>query len=224
MGRLQQRKRLMARVQRLPLTALSSLAADMPRYTTPSQVRETHPSRLTELHPLTSLGKVKTNDKNDRDRSRSPVIKHSTKDQPLAPEEVLFRRKGAPQRYEEHDIYLSHQRDLPRSGRGVLPDSDLLKAVHSYSSHYYGALKRSQGGQPLDERSMDETALLAFGILLEEAGREVLGRRGDLVFTEAAEPEEEKSSSGITIGYQTTGTELAHRRKRVKAESEPVDG
>jgi hypothetical protein len=34
---------------------------------------------------------------------------------------------------------------------------------------------------------MDETALLAFGILLEEAGNEVLGRRGDLVFTEGAD-------------------------------------
>jgi hypothetical protein len=33
---------------------------------------------------------------------------------------------------------------------------------------------------------MDETALLAFGILLEEAGREALGKAGDLVFTEAA--------------------------------------
>jgi hypothetical protein len=31
---------------------------------------------------------------------------------------------------------------------------------------------------------MDETALLAFGILLEEAGREALGKAGDLVFTE----------------------------------------
>lgn len=177
---------------------------------------------------------MKTTDTKDRDRSRSPVIKHSTKDRPLAPEEVLFRRKGAPQRYQEHDIYFANQRDLPNGGNGVLPDSDLLKAVHSYVSRYYGAQRRSEGGQAstaADERSMDETALLAFGILLEEAGREVLGRRGDLVFTEAAEPEQVsreeeaamESSSGITIGYQTSGTELAHRRKRVKAESAPVD-
>jgi len=38
--------------------------------------------------------------------------------------------------------------------------------------------------------SMDETALLAFGILLEEAGREILGNTGDLVFTEGEEVEE----------------------------------
>ena len=31
---------------------------------------------------------------------------------------------------------------------------------------------------------MDETALLAFGILLEEASREAMGKRGDLVLTE----------------------------------------
>lgn len=37
---------------------------------------------------------------------------------------------------------------------------------------------------------MDESALLAFGILLEEAGREVLGKRGDLVFAEASEANE----------------------------------
>lgn len=178
------------------------------------------------FQPLTTAGKVKTNPPKDHQRSLSPIIKHPTKDTPLAPEEVLFRRKGAPQRYEEHDIYFAHARDLP--GRAALPDSDLLKAVHAYSSHYYGALKRSEGGKAVDERSLDETALLAFGILIEEAGREVLGRRGDLVFTEGAEPEEkgkgEGDSVGIAIGYQTSGTELAHRRKRVKAEREPSEG
>ena len=41
---------------------------------------------------------------------------------------------------------------------------------------------------------MDETALLAFGILLEESGREILGRTGDLVFTEGEEIALEQSS------------------------------
>ncbi|KAK5987168.1 hypothetical protein PT974_11286 [Cladobotryum mycophilum] len=131
----------------------------------------------------------------------------------LAPEDVLFRRKDAPERYEEHDIYRAHERDLLLSypsatttaaaGAGlVLPESELLQAVHSYSSQFYGALNRDAqqrlprvgggGGvavrrrRNVDECSMDETALLAFGILLEEAAREVLGRRGHLVFTEPA--------------------------------------
>ncbi|QPC77478.1 hypothetical protein HYE68_008230 [Fusarium pseudograminearum] len=117
-------------------------------------------------------------------------IRYSTKDVPLAPDEVLFRRKDAPERYLEHDIYYSHERDLPRGGQGVLPESDLLKAIHAYASSYYSARNRER--QAIDDRnvtdrSMDETALLAFGILLEEAGKEVLGRRGDLVFTEGAD-------------------------------------
>ncbi|KAH6968673.1 hypothetical protein HG530_006390 [Fusarium avenaceum] len=118
------------------------------------------------------------------------AIRYSTKDIPLAPDEVLFRRKDAPERYLEHDIYYAHERDLPQSGQGVLPESDLLKAIHAYTSAFYSVRNRER--QPPDnpnviERSMDETALLAFGILLEEAGKEVLGRRGDLVFTEGAD-------------------------------------
>ncbi|KAI1178099.1 hypothetical protein F4777DRAFT_142574 [Nemania sp. FL0916] len=106
----------------------------------------------------------------------------------LAPQEVLFKRAAAPERFAEKDIYLAHE-DLPDGGRDVLPDSDLLKTVHSYTSHFYRdlAVKKdttNAAGKGASERFMDETALLAFGILLEEAGREVLGEGGDLVFTE----------------------------------------
>ncbi|KAI0137889.1 hypothetical protein F4776DRAFT_90254 [Hypoxylon sp. NC0597] len=120
-----------------------------------------------------------------RDHHRDPT---------LAPEEVLFRRVGAPVRYAEKDIYQAHEA-LRDGGRGVLPDSDMLKAIHSYTSHFYEALASTRGPRGeafvrnVDERSMDETALLAFGILVEEAGREALGRMGDLVFTEGVEVE-----------------------------------
>lgn len=43
---------------------------------------------------------------------------------------------------------------------------------------------------------MDETALLAFGILLEEAARESLGDAGDMIFVEA---QEECSSPRKTV-------------------------
>lgn len=122
------------------------------------------------------------------------VTRHPTHNTTLAPEEALFRRKQAPLRWPHHDIYMAHERDLPDEGRDVLPPSDLLKAVHSFASHYYDALgdggRREAhfvGGRNITEQSMDETALLAFGILLEEAGREVLGARGDMVFTEGEE-------------------------------------
>ncbi|PHH86440.1 hypothetical protein CDD83_10252 [Cordyceps sp. RAO-2017] len=130
-------------------------------------------------------------DQASAEQATTGFIKHSTRRTPLAPDELLFRRKRAPERYADHDVYRAHERDLPRGGRGVLPESDLLKAIHGYASRFYGALaRRGNDARGVDECSMDETALLAFGILLEEAGREVLGRRGDLVFTEAADGDE----------------------------------
>lgn len=142
-------------------------------------------------------------DSRDVRDAEAGAYRESTHRTALTPDEVLFRRKNAPERFAEHDVYYANERNLPNGGEDVLPDSDLLKAVHSYSSRFYdaaarrrekaGAHHRPSSRTPLpsyqrtvDERSMDETALLAFGILLEEAGRDVLGRRGDLVFTEAA--------------------------------------
>lgn len=116
----------------------------------------------------------------------------SQRDARIPPEEVLFRRSGAPERFAEKDIYFANE-ELPDGGKGVLPDSDLLKSVHAYSSRFYEALGQRVGsgsfvgGRLVDERSMDETALLAMGILLEEAAKEALGKSGDLMFTEGVE-------------------------------------
>ncbi|KAK0638905.1 hypothetical protein B0T16DRAFT_394731 [Cercophora newfieldiana] len=119
----------------------------------------------------------------------------------IAPEDVLFRRKNAPTRYEEKDIYNAHEKLPP----GALPASDLTKSVHTYASMFYEEMAVRQGrritterNRTIDERSMNETALLAFGILLEEAGREVLGKNGDLVFLEGEE--EEGGSEGTERG------------------------
>jgi len=87
----------------------------------------------------------------------------------------------------------------------------MLEAVHAYASRFYATLNRRleadwlarRGTYPyalpqtgatehVDERSMDETALLAFGVLLEEAGVEALGSKGHLVFTEWATDEDER--------------------------------
>ena len=62
-----------------------------------------------------------------------------------------------------------------------LPDSDLLKALHVYASEFYA---RSPTQGQIDFSSMDGSALLALGILVEEAVREELGKDGDLVFVE----------------------------------------
>lgn len=85
----------------------------------------------------------------------------------------------------------------------------------------------------VNERSMDETALLAFGILLEEAGRDVLGRHGDLVFTEADDegragtpsstgPDEAVDVSAVAIADEESQPEtrfpLRKRRKVARAD------
>ncbi|KAF7550987.1 hypothetical protein G7Z17_g5340 [Cylindrodendrum hubeiense] len=122
-------------------------------------------------------------------------------------DEVLFRRKDAPDRYLEHDIYYAHERDLPSGGQDILPESDLLKAVHSYASSFYSSKSRDRhpvGDMNVAGRSMDETALLAFGILLEEAGKEVLGRRGDLVFTEGADDAPGLDEGGDKMACENT--------------------
>ncbi|KAK3301442.1 uncharacterized protein B0H64DRAFT_38366 [Chaetomium fimeti] len=116
--------------------------------------------------------------------------RYSSRNPKLAPEEALFRRKNAPVRYAEQDIYWANE-DLPNNGHR-LPDTNLLRSVHGYASRFYDAAagrlgpRCVVGARAIDERSMDETALLAVGILLEEASRESLGKRGDVVFTEAS--------------------------------------
>ncbi|KAL8647648.1 MAG: hypothetical protein Q9210_005432 [Variospora velana] len=107
----------------------------------------------------------------------------STSYVPLPPEEVLFRRRNAPERYEEDDIYFVHENLDPH--KQPLPDSDLLKAVHAYVSDFYGAVsgKREEEGM-VSLGSMDETALIAVGVLLEEAVGRLVEGTGDLVFVE----------------------------------------
>ena len=110
----------------------------------------------------------------------------STSNIAVPPEEVLFRRKGAPTRYEEDDVYFQ---DRHLRSDQQLPDSDLLKALHAYASDFY-ASETDDGGK-IDWKSLDETALLALGILVEEAAREALGSSGDLALVES--PDEQRN-------------------------------
>lgn len=96
----------------------------------------------------------------------------------VPPEAVLFRRKNAPMRFEESDFYFASD-SLPSQ---ALPESDLLKALHCYTSDFYS--RATIDGGRGDWRSMDETALMALGILMEEFCQETLGDTGDMVFTE----------------------------------------
>ncbi|PSN60626.1 hypothetical protein BS50DRAFT_593719 [Corynespora cassiicola Philippines] len=120
--------------------------------------------------------------------SQNPNLKGN---QPLRPDEVLFKQCNAPTRYEETDCYFAHE-NLPQGQR--LPSGDLLEALHAYMSNYY-AKSQEQGGRKV-WKCMDETALIALGILMEETAKEALGATGDLAFLEGADEDEEASTEG----------------------------
>lgn len=62
----------------------------------------------------------------------------------------------------------------------ALPSSDLLDAIHGYTSLVTSCYK-----------SMDETALLAMGILLEESVQDLIGEEGYLMLEEPSIDDEE---------------------------------
>ncbi|KFZ13977.1 hypothetical protein V501_03449 [Pseudogymnoascus sp. VKM F-4519 (FW-2642)] len=123
----------------------------------------------------------------------------------IAPETVLFQRAAAPDRHVETDTYFASDNSVVH-----LPDSDLLKALHVYAADFYAA-EREAGA---DYRSLDETALLALGVLMEELCREQLGDGGDLVFTEG-EVEEEGVGRARS---QSRGVGREGKRRKVERE------
>ena len=121
-----------------------------------------------------------------------------------------------------------------------LPDSDLLKAIHTYASDFYG--RATANGGLLDFESLDETALLGLGILLEEMAEHALGDTGDLAFVEgenfdnaapgpakgtqdmnAEVTESSKTASTATASAETSDREVKQRRKRRKVQHTPDD-
>lgn len=123
----------------------------------------------------------------------------------LPPESVLFRTKNAPTRYAESDIYFLNE----RISVADLPESDLLKSLHRYSSDFYS--RATLDGGIDDWRSLDETALMAIGILMEEAGLNILGETGDLVFTDG-----EKISGPQLIATHTNNAERNSKQRPSK--------
>ncbi|KAH7132137.1 hypothetical protein B0J11DRAFT_414002, partial [Dendryphion nanum] len=104
--------------------------------------------------------------------------------QPLRPDEILYRARNAPTRYEEEDVYFAHNSLTPDQ---KLPNTDLLRALHAYISEFYGRSEARVSQKVW--KSMDETALIALGILMEETVKEILGNTGDLAFLESAREE-----------------------------------
>ena len=122
----------------------------------------------------------------------------------------------------------------------TLPDSDLLKAIHAYASDFYS--RATTNGGLLDFESLDETALLGLGILLEEMAEHVLGDTGDLAFVEGEDNDEAahgaakgpqtrnaevtesaKTASATTTSAETSDSEVKQRHKRRKVQHSPND-
>ncbi|KAF2474820.1 uncharacterized protein BDR25DRAFT_215356 [Lindgomyces ingoldianus] len=116
----------------------------------------------------------------------TPPSSRPSANQPLRPDEILFKQRNAPTRYEESDYYFAH-RLLPPDQK--LPSSDLLSALHAYISNFYA--RSDERVNQKAWKSMDETALIALGILVEENMREILGETGHLAFLEGADSEED---------------------------------
>lgn len=87
--------------------------------------------------------------------------------------------------------------------------------MHAYAADFYHAM----GGKgEVSFFSMDETALLAVGILLEEAAGEVLGHRGDMVFVEGEEME--KSQERKCMQTEAMEVEVAEEDQQRQVEEE----
>lgn len=128
--------------------------------------------------------------------------------QPLRPDEVLFKSSKAPRRYEETDYYFAHA-NLPNNQR--LPGGDLLSALHRYIAKCY--TRNGENGNQKVWKCMDETALIALGILMEETAREVLGETGDLAFVEGDEEGLEVDSLGLPEDREVDATGLGEHDK-----------
>ncbi|KAL4950772.1 hypothetical protein BDW69DRAFT_187057 [Aspergillus filifer] len=126
---------------------------------------------------------------------------------PIPPEEVLFRRKGMPTRYEETDTYFAHD-SLPLDQQ--LPSSELLESIHAYTSDFYDQAVGPAGRA--NNYSMNGNALMFMGILLEELAREGLGETGDMALVEGDTLSTDDESSAL-------GSRLRNRRGRKRANS-----
>jgi hypothetical protein len=99
-----------------------------------------------------------------------------------APHEVLLGSAGVP-KGDEDDLEIMYGQYLANLPPKLeLPESDILKAIHAYTSDLFSVIPSKEKGY----MSMDHTALLAAGILLEEMAVEALGETGYLALLESA--------------------------------------
>lgn len=143
-------------------------------------------------------------------------VERSTK--ALAPEEVLLRRIEVNESG-LRNIYNAEEQ-LKEVGQ-ELPDSDLLKAIHTYASDFYDRATPNRGRN--DFKSLDGTALMALGCLLEEAARSVLGENGDMALVEPRGLEYGRPETSLTQ-HQIQGTVRPERTPSPLSDASEFEG
>lgn len=125
---------------------------------------------------------------------------------PLSPEEILYQRKTIQKRFDSFEAFERAYFDAqssatdPRTGETRLPDSDLLVAIFEYARQFYASIEESTEGER--ERGMEcwgslnGSALIAMGILLEEMCKAELGVTSGLAMMEGARADLGMSRSG----------------------------
>ncbi|KUL88518.1 hypothetical protein ZTR_05499 [Talaromyces verruculosus] len=94
-----------------------------------------------------------------------------------------------------------------------LPESDIIEAVQSYAGHFYANTTASRRTEPFS--SMNGSALIAMGVLLEELGNELLGETGDMVLVEREDGDNYDSghlASDVTISSSTHTGKTSRKR------------
>lgn len=99
----------------------------------------------------------------------------------IPPEEALIRRPHYLNNKLKGEPYFAHEH-LPRKTR--LPSPDILTAIHAHAADFF---KYSMKISKPVYQSMDESALLAFGILAEELAKEKFGAVGHRVLLDDPE-------------------------------------
>ncbi|KAJ6043984.1 hypothetical protein N7499_006490 [Penicillium canescens] len=154
-------------------------------------------------------------------QASQPVVSYhrdtaSSGARPLRPEELLLRKQNTsagPVSEQVEKTYFAHE-NLPADQS--LPSSELLETIHAYAADFYEYATADNGQD--DHKTMDETALLAMGILIEEMSKDALGETGDLVLVEGQELlEEQEEQTGAESDTTNQSAARIVRRKRASS-------
>ena len=101
----------------------------------------------------------------------------------------------------------------------------MLKAIHAYASDFYRRAVKGKG--LVDFESLDETALLAVGVLMEEMAGDVLGETGDMAFVEGEDDRFQGADEGVhpeeAMSSSEEDLESTAAASEITSEAEVVD-